>query len=133
MGTRVEAHRRHRVNLHRSIEGRSSRVYDEIARRMLRGIYRRIAEDIVMVAPMDATVHDVGTGPGVLLAEVTRGRADLRLTGIDLSADMAGAAARNLREFGGRATAGVADVTDLPFPWRRLRPDRHLDQPAPLG
>jgi SAM-dependent methyltransferase len=60
-------------------------------------------------------VLDVGTGPGVLLVEIGRRRADLRLTGIDLSADMVAAARRNLRAFGERAEARTADVADLPF------------------
>jgi ubiquinone/menaquinone biosynthesis C-methylase UbiE len=57
-------------------------------------------------------VLDVGTGPGVLLVELARRRPDLRLTGVDLSADMIAAAARNL---GDRADVRAADVTDLPF------------------
>ena len=91
-------------------EGRASRVYDFMARRLLRGLYRRIADDLDTV-PEGADVLDVGTGPGVLLAER---RPDLRLTGIDVSADMVTAARRNLGKFE-RASARVADVTDLPF------------------
>src|SRR5947199_339830 len=93
----------------RLFEGRSSRFYDLVARRLLRPVYRRLAADIAGTAPSGAAVLDVGTGPGVLLVELARRRPDLSLTGIDLSADMVGAATRNLRPFGDRATARVAD------------------------
>ena len=88
-------HSRNR-NLPHAFAGRRSRVYDLVARRLLRGVYRGLADDIARSAPADATVLDVGTGPGVLLAELARRRPDLRLVGIDLSADMITAAARNL-------------------------------------
>jgi ubiquinone/menaquinone biosynthesis C-methylase UbiE len=109
------AHVHHR-NLPGVFHGRSSRVYDVMARRLFRGVYRRFAADIAGIAPDGSAVLDVGTGPGVLLAELARRRGDLRLTGIDLSADMVAAATRNLSEFGARATVLVGDVTDLPFP-----------------
>jgi ubiquinone/menaquinone biosynthesis C-methylase UbiE len=95
--------------------GRGSRVYDFIARRPLRGLYRRIVDDLVDTVPEKAAVLDVGTGPGVLLVELAQRRADLTVTGIDLSADMVAAAERNLQPFGERASARVGDVTDLPF------------------
>jgi ubiquinone/menaquinone biosynthesis C-methylase UbiE len=96
--------------------GRSSKVYDFLARRVLRGVYRRLAADVRDVAPEGGSVLDVGTGPGVLLVELARHRPDLRLTGVDLSPDMVAAAERNLATFGDRATARTGDVTDLPFP-----------------
>jgi ubiquinone/menaquinone biosynthesis C-methylase UbiE len=100
---------------HGSFEGRSSRLYDVVARRFLRGLYRRIAEDLALAAPADSALLDVGTGPGVLLAEIARARPDVRVTGIDLSADMVAAAERNLSEFGARASVRLGDVADLPF------------------
>lgn len=115
MSARTHAHLLHGVNLHGSFEGRSSRVYNVMARRFLRGLYRRIAEDIALAAPADGDVLDVGTGPGVLLAEIARARPDLRVIGIDPSPEMIAAAERNLSEFGGRASALVGDVTDPPF------------------
>ena len=102
-------------NLPRVFEGRTARVYDVVARRLVRRLYRRIAEDIVDIAPDNGTVLDVGTGPGVLLVEIARRRTDLGLTGLDLSADMITAARKNLREHGDRAEAVVGDATDLPF------------------
>jgi ubiquinone/menaquinone biosynthesis C-methylase UbiE len=105
-------------NAPRLFQGRSSRIYDVVARRLLRRVYRRLAEDIAGFAPRDGAVLDVGTGPGVLLVELAGRRPDLRLTGVDLSADMVAAATRNLSPFGTRATAQVGNATDLPFPDR---------------
>ena len=105
----------HPGNLPRLFQGHSSRVYDVVARQVVRGLYRRIAEDIADIAPDDGKVLDLGTGPGVLLVEIGRRRADLGLTGLDLSADMVTAARKNLREHGDRAEAVVGDVTSLPF------------------
>ncbi len=112
--------RRHNTHEHGSqaFTGRSSRTYDFVARRVLRRMYRRIAADIAAVAPVGAAVLDIGTGPGVLLVELAARRPDLRLTGVDLSADMAAAANRNLQRFGDRAVAHVGDVASLPFPDR---------------
>ena len=109
---------RHTTHEHgrQAFTGRSSRTYDFFARRVLRRMYRRFAADIASVAPHGAAVLDVGTGPGILLVELAARRPDLRLTGIDLSADMITAANRNLRRFGDRAGAQVADVSALPFP-----------------
>jgi ubiquinone/menaquinone biosynthesis C-methylase UbiE len=111
----------HRLNHARShhrphaFEGRHSRRYDLMARWLLRRVYRRMAADLAAVVPQGAALLDVGTGPGVLLVELARRRPDLRLTGVDLSADMVAAAAANLRPFGERASVQVGDVTALPF------------------
>ncbi len=96
----------------RAFEGRASRRYSLFARTLFRGVYRRLARDIAAIAPRDAAVLDVGTGPGVLLRELARLRPDLTLTGIDLSADMVAAASANL---GTLATVRVGDVGALPF------------------
>jgi ubiquinone/menaquinone biosynthesis C-methylase UbiE len=107
-----------RRNLPKVFSGRSSRVYDVTARRVLRRMYRRLAADVARIAPDGAAVLDVGTGPGVLLVELATRRPDLTLTGVDLSADMVAAATRNLKPYGERASAQVGDVTSLPFPDR---------------
>ena len=102
-------------NLPGFFEGRSSRVYDLVARRLVRPLYRRMARDIAAAAPIGAAILDVGTGPGVLLVELARRRPDLALTGVDLSPDMVETANRNLRQSGGRASVRVGDAARLPF------------------
>jgi len=104
-----------RRNLPGVFQGHPSRVYDVVARRLVRPMYRRIAADIAQLAPDGAHLLDVGTGPGVLLVELATLRPDLRLTGVDLSADMVATAQRNLRPYAQRAGARVGDVTSLPF------------------
>src|SRR5262245_11600102 len=104
MHGRIHARRR---NAPTAFQGRSSRVYDVVARRVLRGVYRRLADDVAAVAPEGAAVVDVGTGPGVLLVELGTRRPDLRLSGVDLSADMVTAATRNLTRFAERASVSV--------------------------
>jgi ubiquinone/menaquinone biosynthesis C-methylase UbiE len=103
-------------NRPKMFQGRRSRIYDVVARRLLRGFYRRVADDVAAYAPQGAAVLDVGTGPGVLLVELAGRRPDLQLTGLDLSADMVAAANRNLSPYATRASATVGDVTDPPFP-----------------
>lgn len=101
---------------HASFEGRSSRRYAWLARGLLRGVYRRIAEDIALTAPPSGAVLDVGTGPGVLIAEIARQRPDLQVSGIDRSADMITAANHTIGQLGDRVSARVGDVTNLAFP-----------------
>jgi ubiquinone/menaquinone biosynthesis C-methylase UbiE len=108
-------HARHR-NRPRVFQGRASRVYDVVARRLLRRAYRRYAEDIAAAAPEGGSVLDAGTGPGVLLTELARMRPDLTLAGVDLSPDMVTAAGRNLEQFGDRVSVRHGDVAKLPYP-----------------
>lgn len=111
---RLHSPHRHR-NVPGAFQGRASRFYNFLSTRVLRGFYRSLARDVADAAPENAEILDIGTGPGVLLAELARVRPDVRLTGIDLSADMVTAAQRNLAPYGDRAQARVGDVTDLPF------------------
>jgi ubiquinone/menaquinone biosynthesis C-methylase UbiE len=112
---RHHAHARH-GNRPEYFHGRASRIYDLAARWLIRAVYRRFAEDIALVAPANGAVLDIGTGPGVLLFEIALRRPDLRLTGIDLSADMVAAATRNASPYADRVTTQVGDVTDLSMP-----------------
>jgi ubiquinone/menaquinone biosynthesis C-methylase UbiE len=114
-GGAVSTHAHRHRNMPHAFEGRGSRLYDFVSRRVLRRMYRRLAHDVAAAAPRGAEVLDVGTGPGVLLLELAGLRPDLRLTGVDLSADMIAATTRNLAAHD-NATARVGDVTALPFP-----------------
>ncbi|WP_199043201.1 class I SAM-dependent methyltransferase [Glycomyces salinus] len=107
----------HRSHGHRggSIEGRHSRVYDRLARWLMKPLYRRFAADIAASAPEGASVLDAGTGPGLLLGAIARARPDLRLSGIDLAEDMIDHARRNLADLEERPDLRAADVADLPF------------------
>ena len=64
----------HHRNPATAFQGRHSRTYDFMARRLLRRAYRRLAEDLSDAAHDDSTILDVGTGPGVLLVEIARRR-----------------------------------------------------------
>jgi ubiquinone/menaquinone biosynthesis C-methylase UbiE len=86
-----------------------------MVKRLGRGYYRRIVDDLVDVVPEGGDVLDVGTGPGLLLVELAARRRDIRIVGIDLSADMVAFAQRNTRAFGDRVSARVADVAQLPL------------------
>jgi ubiquinone/menaquinone biosynthesis C-methylase UbiE len=110
-------HRTHLLGGRHSVtfDGGHARRYDVIARRLLRGAYGRIAADAADLVPEGGSVLDAGTGPGVLPLELATRRPDLRVTAVDLSADMAAIAGRNLAPFGDRAEARRADVAALPF------------------
>src|SRR5258705_10520547 len=86
-------------------EGRNSRLYDFVSRRLLRGVYRRIADDIADSAPPGGHVIDAGTRPGVLLVELARRRPALRPTGGAPSAAKATTARRNPTGFDAPASA----------------------------
>ena len=93
-----------------SFEGHGTRVYSFLAGVVLRRMYRRIALDN---ASATGAALDVGTGPGVLVAELAR-RTGLTVTGVDISADMVKRAARNVRHLP-RASVRVGDAANLPF------------------
>jgi ubiquinone/menaquinone biosynthesis C-methylase UbiE len=99
--------------------GRALR-YNTTAAGGMRWLYRGLAQDIVGALPHGARVLDVGTGPGVLLAELARSRPDVELVGVDLSPDMAALAAWHLAPYGHRARALVGDVAALPLSGRSV-------------
>lgn len=106
-------HQRHHES--GAIEGRQSDRYDTIARLFAKPFYRRMAKEIAAFAPKGATVLDVGTGPGILLKMLVRARPDLRITGIDIAADMIEHARHNLADLATPPDLRAADVADLPF------------------
>ncbi len=79
---------------------------------LLRRVYRRCAADLAASLPAGARVLDVGTGPGHLLAYLTRQRPDLDLWGLDIAADMI----RRARQRHPRTLKWlVADAQSLPL------------------
>lgn len=99
---------------------RHARHYERWAGVFARPLYRRAAADVADAAlPPNATVLDVGTGPGTLPLLLAAQSPHLSISAIDLSAEMI---ARATSAAHIRATPGarpisfqVADVADLPF------------------
>jgi ubiquinone/menaquinone biosynthesis C-methylase UbiE len=86
------------------IRGRSAAIYDRfLARWLLRRLYRAVASELMEMLSQNASVLDVGTGPGRLLVELALRRRDLRLIGVDPSEDMVRRGRRHAR------TAGLED------------------------
>ncbi len=75
---------------------RGARLYARVAPRILRGLYRRVADDIVVrVGSRPApTIVDLGSGPGELAIELARRLPGARVIGVDPAAAMRDAAAR---------------------------------------
>jgi len=51
-----------------TFEGRHARMYDVLARRLIRGLYRRIAEDAAGLAPEGGAVLDVPSASAAVAA-----------------------------------------------------------------
>lgn len=92
--------------------------YDKLAprydRRWRHYIERSVEETIARIPPLPpaASVLDAGCGTGALLRELARRDADLRLTGLDLSAAMTAAGS----EAAPHLNFVVGDTEALPFP-----------------
>ncbi|HEY7969601.1 MAG TPA: class I SAM-dependent methyltransferase [Candidatus Limnocylindrales bacterium] len=98
----------------------SAGVYDLMTRLFFRDRYREIATAIAAEAPAGATVVDLGSGTGEVLVQLANLAPSLKLTGVDVDADMV---ARARRKAAGRAPGAatrlprflVADASALPF------------------
>jgi len=113
VGHRHGAHSRD----HKVMVGRRAAAFDRLSGWALGWLYRTVANRVVENLPTGGAVLDVGTGPGRLLVELARRRPDVRVVGIDPSADMIGHADDRLRATGlnDRAETRVAGAEDLPF------------------
>jgi ubiquinone/menaquinone biosynthesis C-methylase UbiE len=110
--------RRHRGG-HGVICGRSAAIYDLLfARWVLRRLYRAVARELGSALPPNASVLDVGTGPGRLLLELAQGRSDVRLVGVDPSEDMIRRGKDHARTAGleDRIQLETVPAESLPFP-----------------
>ncbi|WP_017591001.1 class I SAM-dependent methyltransferase [Nocardiopsis potens] len=95
---------------------RGSRIYAALVPRLLRGVYRRFAEDVADTAPDGGRLLDVGTGPGTMLGQIARYRPDLELRGVDPAPGMVAEAGRRLGPLGAGARVLQGSSGDLPFP-----------------
>src|SRR3954454_24718209 len=102
------------------LTGRHAALFDRVAAGwVLRGLYRAVAAQLVHSVPPGGSILDVGTGPGRLLVEIALRRPDVRLIGIDPSADMVRRAQDRARDAGladGRIEVHTAAAESLPFP-----------------
>jgi SAM-dependent methyltransferase len=113
------AHRAgHRLLAHHNdlFVGTGSHVYARWAPRVAGGLYRHVAAETVGF--QTGSVLDVGCGPGTLALEIARRAPGLKVTGIDISADMIDLARASASEagLGERLRFEVADGVALPFP-----------------
>jgi ubiquinone/menaquinone biosynthesis C-methylase UbiE len=94
-------------------------LYDRIASRLLRRLYREVAADVSAVGlSPDARLLDVGAGPGRVALLIASDRSGPRVDGVDLSARMVARARSNaaLSGLGDRAVFTEGDVAALPYP-----------------
>jgi ubiquinone/menaquinone biosynthesis C-methylase UbiE len=100
------------------LTGRHAALYDRFAAGWVLGrLYRAVAAQLVDAVPPGGSLLDVGTGPGRLLVEVARRRPDVRVVGVDPSADMVRHAQDRARLAGlcDRVDVQVAAGETLPF------------------
>jgi len=71
-------------------------LYELIARPMLGGVWRAVAEDICRAARPGAMVADFGCGPATVLRRVAAVRSDLVLVGVDIDEQMLAISRRRL-------------------------------------
>ncbi len=98
---------------------RGARLYARVAPRILRGLYRRVADDIVVrVGSRPApTIVDLGSGPGELAIELARRLPGARVIGVDPAAAMRDAAARAAMHAGVTTAAFVhGEAGAIPLP-----------------
>ena len=100
------------------IVGRKAARYDRLSALALRWLYRGAARRVLAALPAGGTALDVGTGPGQLPLELTRRRGDVRVVGIDPSADMVRHACERIAAAGlsDRVEIREASAENLPFP-----------------
>ena len=87
------------------------------APRLRRGLYKRAADRLASISPRNATILDVGSGPGHLLVAIARELPHATLHGIDISPHMTDEARRLIESAGlkDRIAIQQADAAALPF------------------
>jgi len=105
------------ANSHRVLVGRHAALFDRASAVALRWLYRSVAQQVSASVPPGGSVLDIGAGPGHLLVEIGRRRPDVRIVGVDPSADMVGHAERRTIEASlhERVEVRVGAAESLPF------------------
>ncbi|NPV07911.1 MAG: class I SAM-dependent methyltransferase [Anaerolineae bacterium] len=100
------------------IEGqRLVEAYDQVARLpQLQALRQLVLRELEHFGPM-GTLVDVGSGPGHLLMDIARAHPNLKLIGVEPSADMVELARRNAERegLGERIEFRAGDAHNLPF------------------
>jgi ubiquinone/menaquinone biosynthesis C-methylase UbiE len=71
-------------------------LYEFLARPMLAGVWRAVADDVSKAAGTGAAVIDFGCGPGTILRRLATSRPDLKITGVDVDPRMLSICRRRL-------------------------------------
>lgn len=92
-------------------------AYGRIARTPQMGLLRRFAVRRAAALCATGAAADIGCGPGLLVAELTRQAPGLRVTGVDLSEEMLAQGRRHVARGGlaDRADFRLGDAARLPF------------------
>lgn len=102
---------------------RGAGLYNAVAPRILRPLYRRAADEVASLPGLSAmseilAVLEIGSGPGELALEVARRLPGAEVVGVDLAGAMIGRAGERARAAGldGRVRFELADAAALPLP-----------------
>lgn len=97
---------------------RGARLYAALAPRILRGLYRRVADAVVLQlgSHPSPTIVDLGSGPGALAIELARRLPDARVVGVDPAEAMRAAATRAAALAGVTATFVPGEAGAIPLP-----------------
>lgn len=129
VGSLLVAGRGHVGRLLRSVDQRAgifaphgAGLYTAVAPRILRPLYRRVADDVAgllesIIVGENATVLEIGSGPGELALEIARRRPADDIVGIDLADAMIETAGRRAvaERLDDRVRFVLADAARLPL------------------
>lgn len=109
-------HRLRRLSHPAMFQGRGSIVYNFVVPRFTRRLHQLVIDDVANTLTA-GTVLDVGTGPGQLVLKLARQQPDLKVEGVDTSADMITLAWQNAQREGlaGRVHFYVNTEETLPY------------------
>lgn len=88
-------------------------LYESLARPFARNIWKRMADEVIRQTPQNATVIDLGCGPGTILRLIRLKRSDLELTGADIDPNIISIAKKEAE--GMNIQFNVASIDQVPF------------------